>query len=926
MYTKRSLWTMLLGLAVFCACSSEESGVGKASVELHWNLPGQNPALRGILSGIVDTIRVTVSFEGKQMMQKDFDYEENQGTLTNIPVGLRRTFFVEAFDATTVVYHGTAANITITKGQTTNVPVEMTQAYTDDIYPPAAVTDLSAATQNGNVTLTWTATGNDARAGLAASYDLRRSEDEITGQNFSQATRVVGTPTPAAAGQQEQHVVTGLALGGTYHFAIKVLDLAGNSSGMSNEAEVVLEAPDTTAPNAVVLTIEGVAQDSITLTWVAPGDDANVGTVAQYDVKVSTSPITENNFDQALSKPGPATPLAAGQTERLVVSGLTAGQLYYFAVKAADEVPNWSRMSNVVQDTAEDLVAPAKVTDVGSPNTADDSVDLTWTATGDDGTSGTADHYVLYYAPFTILDDESNLNLATEAQNEPAPQVAGSNEQFTVTGLTFNQRYTFALKVYDEAGNASPLSNVTAATPGQQDVTVPANIANLLATGATETQVSLSWTAPGDDGMTGTVHHYLVRRSENPITNRTEFDAADAVSGPSTLVSATNTQTLDVPCPAKETLYYFGLIAVDDSGNESNMATISGSTVDTTPPGKTTNLAVVFASTTNTSVTLTWPAPGDDGLTIGVATHYEIYYAAAPAVIASDGSNLASATLWTGSAALVPKTHGTTETVQVTGLTADKHYTFAFIAIDHANNRSLISNVVAEWTDITNPDAIVGLAVTNASTTETSVTINWLAPGDDGTSEAATQYEIYYKAGAPDILPDGSNLGAATLFQNPPTPGDKDAPQNVTIDLLTVNTRYTFAILSVDEAGNKSDLSNVVWEITDITKPDAIVLSVSAYDNASVTLSWNAPADGTNTAPVASYTIRYLESGTIDAGSFNGSSPFTFAGAPKVAGQPETIQVTGLNANTPYTFAIKSTDARGNVSDISNVVSQTTDP
>jgi len=94
----------------------------------------------------------------------------------------------------------------------------------------------------------------------------------------------------------------------------------------------------------------------IELTWTAPADDGYIGTPAsEYDVRFSPSQIISGNFAAcacASGLPGPASPASA---ERAVVNVGFDLSTVYFALKTADEVPNWSNMSNVVN-------VPARVT------------------------------------------------------------------------------------------------------------------------------------------------------------------------------------------------------------------------------------------------------------------------------------------------------------------------------------------------------------------------------------------------------------------------------------------------------------------------------------------------------------------------------------------------------------------------------------
>lgn len=88
---------------------------------------------------------------------------------------------------------------------------------------------------------------------------------------------------------------------------------------------------------------------SIALRWTAPGDDGKIGTAKQFDIRYSTSPITSTNWGSATQVVGEPIPLVAGTQQRMIVTGLQPGIDYYFAVKTADEVPNWSTISNVLR-------------------------------------------------------------------------------------------------------------------------------------------------------------------------------------------------------------------------------------------------------------------------------------------------------------------------------------------------------------------------------------------------------------------------------------------------------------------------------------------------------------------------------------------------------------------------------------------------
>ena len=108
-----------------------------------------------------------------------------------------------------------------------------------------------------------------------------------------------------------------------------------------------------------------------------------------------------------------------------------------------------------------DVVGPAAVTDLRALDSTTSSIKLEWTSTGDNGVDGNATRLELRYstAPITPV----NFAQASLAPNLPAPASAGVKQNFEVKNLTVNTQYYFALKIFDEVGNAGPLSNLAVA-------------------------------------------------------------------------------------------------------------------------------------------------------------------------------------------------------------------------------------------------------------------------------------------------------------------------------------------------------------------------------------------------------------------------------------------------------------------------------
>lgn len=95
---------------------------------------------------------------------------------------------------------------------------------------------------------------------------------------------------------------------------------------------------------------------TITVYWTAVGDDGLIGTASFYDIRYSTDSITAANWNQATPVASPPAPRSSGSNESFTITGLTPGTTYWIAIKVADEVPNWSGLSNVVSATTNILL------------------------------------------------------------------------------------------------------------------------------------------------------------------------------------------------------------------------------------------------------------------------------------------------------------------------------------------------------------------------------------------------------------------------------------------------------------------------------------------------------------------------------------------------------------------------------------------
>ena len=97
---------------------------------------------------------------------------------------------------------------------------------------------------------------------------------------------------------------------------------------------------------------------------------------------------------------------------------------------------------------------------------------------------------------------------------------------------------------------------------------------------------SLTWTAPGDDGGSGTATAYDLRWSASAITS-TNFGSATAIALPPIPVPGGTLQTFVVLGLTPGTRYWFALKARDEASNWSGLSNVVSTTTqasDMTPP------------------------------------------------------------------------------------------------------------------------------------------------------------------------------------------------------------------------------------------------------------------------------------------------------------------------------------------------------
>jgi len=548
-----------------------------------------------------------------------------------------------------------------------------------------------------------------------------------------------------------------------------------------------------------------------------------------------------------------------------------------------------------------DLIAPATPQNIAVLSDNIGMIEIRFFAPGDDSLTGIAYLYDLK------INDLAGNSVASDF-TPTLPQYSGAMEFWQISNMPENDTLIVSIAAFDEVGHTSPPAEATITVKGEYyDLISPEPVTDLT-TISTEYTIILQWTAPADPDPRANVSSYMIKSSEEEITDA-NWDNAQNIIYDLAPQAPGNLEELLLEFTEPSGLLYFAIKSLDAAGNISQLSNNASAeaTTDITAPANITDL--IAGTPGNTTIPLSWTATGDNGLD-GTTTAYEIRYA---------DSEITSNT-WTDAQEYIqnitPHPVGTTENITITGLTPETEYFFAIKAYDEVNNVSNISNSASAITEAI-PDMEAPAPVTDLATqiNDPEITITWTATGDDGNTGTASEYSLYY---AQQELTE-ADLETADQIDDLPFPAAAGTQESITIDFLEAGITWYFAITATDEAVNISQISNNATAIIplDTTPPAAINDLGAEVIDETVTLSWTAPGDDGNSGTAVNYDLRSHTEPITEQNWFTATSIPT--SPPASAGNPESLNITDLEGNITYYFAIKAEDDNNNISDISNV-------
>jgi chitodextrinase len=814
----------------------------------------------------------------------------------------------------------------------------------EDHAPPSGLSDLRSPGRGTSwVQLTWTATGDDGTVGVADHYLVRRLAGRpIAGESdWALAVPVTaGVPAPAAPGTAQGVRVEGLVSGTTYGFAVRVVDEADNVSALSNPLQVTTDTlPDVTPPAPIAdLRPDSLLADGARLRWTAPGDDGAQGRAASYVLGyleggaiASESAWSESRRVAA----GLPTPAAAGSTQGFDLHGLRPGVTYGLALRAYDDAGNLSSLGNSPlvtppPEAVPDTIPPAAIEELAALAVTSRGADLRWSSTGDDGYAGRSARFVLGYLEGGALATESDWQQAQKIESGlPAPQDAGQTVDYPLRGLAPERSYAIAVRAYDDADLISPLGYaIMVATPALPDTLSPAAIEDLRSAPPGADACDLTWSAPGDDGASGTAHRYELRYLPGrAIDDEADWSAAQLPSAPLPSPGAPgSTESFCLGGLEPSTAYGISVRAWDEAGHRaplSNPLLIeTAPPPDLTPPGRVADLGIdsVFSD----GFDLAWTAPGDDGA-VGTAAFYILGY--------REGNAIDSEARWASAAretlaTPLPAPAGTRQARRVSGLRPETTYGLALRAVDDVGLLSPLSAPLAGRTapesgpvsDPVPPAAIADLEVPEVG--ETWARLEWSCPGDDGWDGQASRFEVGWLEGE-DISAESAWQRAHKVTEGLPSPGTPGSAARWTLEGLAPARSYSVAVRAYDDEGNLSPLGPPAPFTTSAPvdrDPPARVTDLAAEALApdGVRLRWTAAGDDGRDGTAVRLIVAARPDQMIESEDDWGASERDTLDNATAGGAPDSLSRHGLDPGRSWGFALRYCDETGAAGPISN--------
>ena len=632
-------------------------------------------------------------------------------------------------------------------------------AYTFEVRAKNGAGDGAAATSAASAAVT-----PAAPAGLSVAWSTTASSADLSWSNpgdsgiakYQYRTKTAdsfGSWTDVTSSSASTTSATLSGLTGSLAYTIELRAASGSGGATTGAASSAV-----TPPTKPVLSVTG-GDERVRLSWTNPGDGAVTGW--QYSRRKGSGAWSQ------WASAGGRTASSHDDTKNL-----DNGTQYSYRLRAASA--NGASPASAAA-TVTPIAAPSAPTGVTATSAAG-SASLSWTDPSDSS-----------IAKWQYRCGVGNA--VNSADWADVPSSSATTTSHTVTPLTNNTDHKCQVRAF---GPLDP--GTSSAAVSVRPYTTPAAPTGLSAAASGFGGVTLSWTAPSGDTITGWEVSYKK-------TSAADFGSWNDISGSSATTASHTVTGLDGGAG-----YSFKVRAenVRGAGAASAVATA-------TPVAQPAAPANLLAAAVSTQVTLSWDKPAD----YDSVTRYELRRKTGSADWATWQD------IGKGTAA------GSRVSYVVSPVANGVTYAFRLRAVTAAGNGVVSSDVTASPEDP--PAAPSGLS---AAAGDGQVRLSWTDPSDSD----ITKYEVRQKT---PVLGNWSEICT--------TPGDSTCPTTTsyTVTPLTNGTAYTFEVRAVSAMGNgPAALSSSAAPLAKPAKPTAF--SASARDDGAH-LSWTAATDSSIT-------------------------------------------------------------------------------
>lgn len=339
---------------------------------------------------------------------------------------------------------------------------------------PGAPTAVTGTSRDGYAAMTWDAPNTDGGSPIVGYL----VDVSTTGTGDWLPANGTCAPSLTSSSTSRNCNATGLTNGTAYYFRVTAVNSFGAGSASSPSSSVTPAGPPDTpaAPRG-----DGSTGGQINLRWTAPA--------------VNGSAITGYSVRRGLNSWGPFTEVTSGLCGRPTTGSSTA-------TTCTDTVASDGPFYYTVTALSSAGASPASASSGGiSPLPNASAPDITGITPGNGSLS----------VAFTYSGSASNLRYSTDGGSTwTTRSPASTSSPLSITGLTNGTTYWITLRMVTSTG----LSDISDTAPGTPRTTPSAPAAPTGTAG--NTSVSLSWSAPSDDGG-ARISGYTVQKSTDGV-------------------------------------------------------------------------------------------------------------------------------------------------------------------------------------------------------------------------------------------------------------------------------------------------------------------------------------------------------------------------------------------------------------------------